>query len=67
MRQAKDDQEWEAALEVQVALAGDNTTSMRLTSSGTLLLPPGRDGSIQPIVPMCHHRAVRLQIGVVSR
>ena len=25
---------------------------MRLTSSGTLLLPPGRDGSIQPIVPM---------------
>ena len=52
MRQAKDDQEWEAALEVQVALAGDNTTSMRLTSSGTLLLPPGRDGSIQPIVPM---------------
>ena len=35
-----------------VALAGDNTTSMRLTSSGTLLLPPGRDGSIQPIVPM---------------
>ena len=52
MRQAKDQAEWEAAMEVQVALAGDNTTSMRLTSSGTLLLPPGRDGSIQPIVPM---------------
>ena len=52
MRQARDQVEWEAALEVQVALAGDNTTSMRLTSSGTLLLPPGRDGSIQPIVPM---------------
>ena len=41
MRQARDQVEWEAALEVQV-----------LTSSGTLLLPPGRDGSIQPIVPM---------------
>ena len=52
MRQARDQVEWDAALEVQVALAGDNTTSMRLTSSGTLLLPPGRDGSIQPIVPM---------------
>ena len=52
MRQARDQVEWEAACEVQVALAGDNTTSMRLTSSGTLLLPPGRDGSIQPIVPM---------------
>ena len=51
-RQAKDEHEWDAACEVQVALAGDNTTSMRLTSSGTLLLPPGRDGSIQPIVPM---------------
>ena len=49
MRQARDQVEWEAAMEVQVALAGDNTTSMRLTSS---LLPPGRDGSIQPIVPM---------------
>ena len=52
MRQAKDEREWDAACEVQVALAGDNTTSMRLTSSGTLLLPPGRDGSFQPIVPM---------------
>ena len=38
MRQARDQVEWEAAMEVQ--------------SSGTLLLPPGRDGSIQPIVPM---------------
>ena len=52
MRQAKDEKEWEEALEVQVALAGDNTTSMRLTSSGTLLLPPGRDGLCQPIIPM---------------
>ena len=25
---------------------------MRLTASGTLLLPPGRDGLVQPIVPM---------------
>ena len=52
MRQAKDEHEWDAACEVQVALAGDNTTSMRLTASGTLLLPPGRDGLVQPIVPM---------------
>ena len=52
MRQAKDEHEWDAACEVQVALAGDNTTSMRLTTSGTLLLPPGRDGLVQPIVPM---------------
>ena len=48
MRQARGQVEWEAAMEVQVALAGDNTTSMRLTSSGTLLLSPGRDGLIQP-------------------
>ena len=52
MRQARDEHEWDAACEVQVALAGDNTTSMRLTASGTLLLPPGRDGLVQPIVPM---------------
>ena len=52
MRQARDEREWDAACEVQVALAGDNTTSMRLTASGTLLLPPGRDGLVQPIVPM---------------
>ena len=52
MRQAKDEHEWDTACEVQVALAGDNTTSMRLTASGTLLLPPGRDGLVQPIVPM---------------
>ena len=25
---------------------------MRLTRAGTLLLPPGRDGLVQPIVPM---------------
>ena len=42
MRQARDEHEWDAACEVQVALAGDNTTSMRLTASGTLLLPPGK-------------------------
>ena len=52
MRQALDEEEWEAASEVQVSLAGDTTTTMRLTSSGTLLLPPGRDGLVQPIVPM---------------
>ena len=52
MRQASSEEEWEAALEVQVSLAGDTTTTMRLTSSGTLLLPPGRDGLVQPIVPM---------------
>ena len=52
MRQARGEHEWDAACEVQVALAGDNTTSMRLTASGTLLLPPGRDGLVQPIVPI---------------
>ena len=52
MRQARDEEEWEAASEVQVSLAGDTTTTMRLTSSGTLLLPPGRDGLVQPIIPM---------------
>ena len=53
MRQAKDQREWDEALEVQVSLAGDNTTCMRLTQSGTLLLPPlERAGSVQPIVPM---------------
>ena len=40
MRQAKDQREWDDALEVQVTLAGDNSTLMRLTQSGTLLLPP---------------------------
>ena len=39
MRQALDEEEWEAASEVQVSLAGDTTTTMRLTSSNTLLLP----------------------------
>ena len=53
MRQAKDQHEWDDALEVQVSLAGDNSTLMRLTQSGTLLLPPlERAGSVQPIVPM---------------
>ena len=53
MRQAKDQREWDDALEVQVTLAGDNSTLMRLTQSGTLLLPPlERAGSVQPIVPM---------------
>ena len=33
--------------------SGDNSTLMRLTQSGTLLLPPlERAGSVQPIVPM---------------
>ena len=60
--------EWDAACEVQVALAGDNTTSMRLTTSGTLLLPPGRGWFGSANRPHgCHHTAVRLQIGVVSR
>ena len=50
MRQAKDQGEWDEAVEVQVS---DNTTCMRLTQSGTLLLPPlERAGSAQPIVPM---------------
>ena len=53
MRQAKDQREWDEALEVQVSLAGDNSTLMRLTQSGTLLLPPlERAGSVQPVVPM---------------
>ncbi|OLQ05931.1 Transposon Ty4-H Gag-Pol polyprotein [Symbiodinium microadriaticum] len=52
MRQASSEEEWVAAEEVQVSLAGDQTTVMRLTRAGTLLLPPGRDGLVQPIVPM---------------
>ena len=52
MRQAKDQGEWDEAVEVQVSLAGDNSTLMRLTQLGTLLLPPlERAGSVQPIVP----------------
>ena len=35
-----------------MSLAGNTTTTVRLASSGTLLLPPGRDGLAQPIVPM---------------
>ena len=53
MRQAKEQGEWDEAVEVQVSLAGDNSTLMRLTQSGTLLLPSlERAGSVQPIVPM---------------
>ena len=52
MRAASSQEEWEQATQVVVSLAGENTTSMRLTASGTLLLPPGRDGSAQTIVPM---------------
>ena len=53
MKQAKDQREWDEALEVQVSLAGDNKTCTRITQSGTLLLPPlERAGSAQPIVPM---------------
>ena len=64
MRQAKDQREWDDALEVQVTLAGDNSTLMRLTQSGTLLLPPlERAGSVQPIVPM---GAVIEQLGCFS-
>ena len=61
MRQAKDQGEWDEAVEVQVSLAGDNSTLMRLTQSGTLLLPPlERAGSVQPIAPM---GAVIAQLG----
>ena len=52
MRQASSEEEWIEADEVQVSLAGDQTTVMRLTRAGTLLLRPGRDGLVQPIVPM---------------
>ena len=52
MRQASSEEEWIEADEVQVSLAGDQTTVMRLTRAGTLLLPLGRDGLVQPIVPM---------------
>ena len=46
------EEEWGAAEEVQVSLAGDQTTVMRLTRAGTLLLPPGSDGLVPPVVPM---------------
>ena len=52
MRQASSEEEWIEADEVQVSLAGDQTTVMRLTRAGTLFFPPGRDGLVQPIVPM---------------
>eukprot|EP00439_Symbiodinium_sp_Y106_P028464 s4801_g3.t1 len=52
MRQASSEEEWVAAEEVQVSFVGDQTTVMRLTRAGPLLLPPGRDGLVQPIVPM---------------
>ena len=41
MRQARDEHEWDAACEVQVALAGDNTTSMRLTPQVRCYYLPG--------------------------
>ena len=40
MRQASSEEEWEVAEEAQVRLAGGQSTFMRLTRAGTLLLPP---------------------------
>ena len=40
LRPAADLVEWNSAQPVRVSLAGKETVDMRLTSSGTLLLPP---------------------------
>ena len=61
MRQASSEEEWEVAEEVQVSLAGDQSTFMRLTRAGTLLLPPGAANSSYG----CHHRAVGVFIELV--
>ena len=43
--------EWETSVPVNVFLAGDNQSTMRMTSSGTLLLPPHATES-STIVPV---------------
>ena len=61
LRVASTMQEWEAAEEVKVQLAGTHTLLMRMTSTGTLLMPygskreqirDGQEGSGQTIVPI---------------
>ncbi|OLP94859.1 hypothetical protein AK812_SmicGene23091 [Symbiodinium microadriaticum] len=61
LRVASTKQEWEAAEEVQVQLAGTHTLLMRMSSTGTLLMPygskreharEGQEGSGQTIVPI---------------
>ena len=53
----------DSVVRFRFALAGDNTTSMRFDHLRYFATTsPGRDGLVQPIVPMgCHHTAVRLQ------
>ena len=55
MRQARDQVEWEAALEVQVALAGENITSMRLILRH--FAPASREGRFNSANRPhgCHH------------
>ena len=50
LRSAADLVEWNSAQPVRVSLAGKETVDMRLSSSGTLLLPPTSDA--QTIVPL---------------
>ena len=61
LRPASTRQEWEEAEEVRVQLAGTHTLLMRMTSTGTLLMPygnkreharEGQEGSGQTIVPI---------------
>ena len=51
LRQAGAQEEWDTAVEVDVSLGGNVRALARLTCSGTLLTPPGREGT-QTIIPM---------------
>ena len=49
LRPAFNDSEWSSASPVLVSLAGKETSAMRISPSGTLLLPPSSNA--QTIVP----------------
>ena len=51
LRQAGAQEEWDTAVEVDVSLGGNVHALARLTCNGTLLTPPGREGT-QTIIPM---------------
>ena len=50
LRPAVNDSEWSSASPVLVSLAGKETSAMRISPSGTLLLPPSSNA--QTIVPL---------------
>ena len=51
LRQAGAQEEWDTAVEVDVSLGGNVHALARLTCNGTLLTPPGREGT-QTIIPV---------------